>query len=138
MANKRDLKLDEYNISKFAYRELNNFCLQYPEKKQKLLDMRNPLKAQQYSDMPHGSGVSDPTAAAAIRAAALAKDTELIEQTAIEADAGIYQYIILAVTQQGINYEILRACKDIPCGRRYFYIRRRQFFYLLARKKGID
>jgi homoserine kinase len=137
MPNKRDIKLDEYNISKYAYRELSNFCLQYPEKKQKLLDMRNPLKAQQYSDMPHGSGVGDPTAAAAIRAAALAKDTELIEQTAIEADAGIYQYIILAVTQQGVNYEILRVCKDIPCGREYFYLRRRLFFYLLAKKRGM-
>jgi hypothetical protein len=137
MPNKRDLKLDEYNISKYAYRELSNFCLQYPEKKQRLLDMRNPLKAQQYSDMPHGSGVSDPTAAAAIRAAALAKDTELIEQTAIEADAGIYQYIILAVTQQGVNYEILKSLKNMPCGKDYYYKKRRIFFYLLAKKRGM-
>jgi len=30
MPSKRDLKLDEYNIGKYAYRELHNFCLQYP------------------------------------------------------------------------------------------------------------
>ena len=44
---KRRIKLDQYNISKFAYDELSAFCKQYPEKKQKLTEMRNPLKAQQ-------------------------------------------------------------------------------------------
>jgi len=137
MPNKRDIKLDEYKISKFAYRELSNFCLQYPEKIKNLKDLRDPLKAQQYSDMPHGSGVGDPTMESAIRAAQLSKDTELIEQTAIETDTGIYQYIILAVTEQGVNYEILKALKGIPCGKNYFYTRRRYFFYLLAKKKGM-
>jgi hypothetical protein len=137
MPNKRDIKLDSYNISRFAYRELSNFCLQYPEKKQKLLDMRNPLKCQQYSDMPHGSGVGEPTAIAAERAAKLSIDTELIEQVAIEADSSIYQYIILGVTMQGLNYEILKALKGMPCGKEYYYKRRRIFFYLLALKKGM-
>ena len=137
MPNKRDIKLDEYKISKFAYRELSNFCLQYPEKIKSLKDLRDPLKAQQYSDMPHGSGVGDPTMEAAIRAAQLSKDTELIEQTALETDAGIYQYIILAVTEQGVNYEILKALKGIPCGKNYFYTRRRYFFYQLAKEKGM-
>jgi len=137
MPNRRDIKLDEYSISKFAYRELSNFCLQYPEKVKKLKDLRNPLKSQQYSDMPHGSGVGDPTMESAIRAAQLSKDTELIEQTAIETDSGIYQYIILAVTEQGINYEILKALRNIPCGKNYFYTRRRHFFYLLAKKRGM-
>ena len=137
MPNRRDIKLDKYKISKFAYRELSNFCLQYPEKIKKLKDLRNPLKAQQYSDMPHGSGVGDPTMESATRAAQLSKDTELIEQTAIETDSGIYQYIVLAVTEPGINYEILKSLKDIPCGREYFYLRRRLFFYLLAKKKGM-
>lgn len=137
MPNRRDIKLDEYNISKFAYRELSNFCLQYPEKIKRLKDLRSPLKAQQYSDMPHGSGVGDPTMESAIRAAQLSKDTELIEQTAVETDPGIYQYIILAVTEPGINYEILKALRNIPCGREYFYLRRRHFYYLLAKKKGM-
>lgn len=137
MPNKRDLKLNEYGISKFAYRELSDFCLQYPEKKKKLSDLRNPLKAQQYSDMPHGSGVGNPTLESAMKAAQLSRDTELVEQTALEADAGICQYIILAVTEPGISYEILKALKDIPCGKNYFYKRRRRFFYLLAKKREI-
>ena len=36
MPMKKDLKLDQYDISPYAYRELHNFCLQYPEKKRRL------------------------------------------------------------------------------------------------------
>ena len=135
--NKRDINLDKYQISKFAYRELSNFCLQYPEKKQKLTELRNPLQCQSYSDMPHGSSVTDPTARQAEQCAKLSVDTEMIEQVAIETDSGIYQYIILGVTQQGINYEILRVLKNMPCGKEYYYKRRRIFFYTLALRKGM-
>ncbi|MDF2686467.1 MAG: hypothetical protein K0S55_1649, partial [Clostridia bacterium] len=38
MSDKRDIKLDEFNISNYAYRELKYFCLQYQEKKRKLRD----------------------------------------------------------------------------------------------------
>jgi hypothetical protein len=136
MPNKRDLKLDDYNISKFAYRELSNFCLQYPEKKRKIADLHNPLKCQQYSDMPHGIGVGEPTAQAAERAAELSKDCELIEQAAIATDSTMYQYILLSVTED-IPYRYLKALKNIPCYEKGFIKMRRQFFYLLAKKKGM-
>jgi hypothetical protein len=136
MPNKRDIRLDNYNISKYAYRELSNFCLQYPEKKQELLDMRNPLKCQQYSDMPHSSSVGEPTAIAAERAVKLSVDTELIEQTAIDTDAIMYQYIILSATQ-GVPYCYLKSLKNIPCYEREFIRLRRLFFYKLALKRGM-
>jgi len=136
MPNKRRINLDRYNISKFAYDELKGFCLQHAEKKQRLLDLRCGIRAQTYSDMPHSTELSDNTAKYAILAAKLSTDIEQIEQSAIEADSGIYEYIILGVTQQGVDYEILKGLKNIPCGRRYYYDRRRKFFYLLALKKG--
>ncbi len=137
MPNYRDIKLEKYGISVFEYRELHNFCLQYSDKKKRIAELRNPLKSQQYTDMPHGSDVGNPTEQAALIAASLSKDCDLIEQTAIETDGGIYQYLILGVTQQGISYEILRALKNIPCGREYYYKQRRKFFYLLLQKKGV-
>ena len=39
MPMKKDLKLDQYDISPYAYRELHNFCLQYPEKKRRLREL---------------------------------------------------------------------------------------------------
>lgn len=136
MPNERDLKLDEYAISKYAYRELKYFCLQYPEKKRRIADLHNPLRAMNYDGMPHGTSPGEPTARAAELAASLSGDIEIIEQTAIEADCDIYQYIILAVSED-VPYHFLRTLKSIPCGRDYFNQRRRKFFYLLAKKKGI-
>jgi hypothetical protein len=86
--------------------------------------------------MPHGTGHSDPTASAGEKAARLSADCKLIEQTAIETDSTLYQYILLAVTQ-GIPYWCLKSLKDIPCYEREFIRVRRYFFYLLAKRKGM-
>lgn len=130
MADKRDLKLDEYGISKHRYRELNNFCLQYPEfikEKQGCYS----LSAVVADDMPRGSGTSNPTANSAERAYRLGRNIELIEQTAIEASGEMYPYILKAVTEN-VSWEYMNA----PCGRRQFYQARRRFFFLLSLKKG--
>lgn len=58
MPMKKDLKLDQYDISPYAYRELHNFCLQYPEKKRRLRELESPFGG------PRGS---DPTAGRATR-----------------------------------------------------------------------
>lgn len=71
MPMKKDLKLDQYDISPYAYRELHNFCLQYPEKKRRLRELESPFGG------PRGS---DPTAGRATRAATLAADIALIEK----------------------------------------------------------
>ena len=123
----RDLKLDGYNISGNRYRELKYFCRQYREK-QSLLRSITEVSSPPLS----GSGrLSDKTASTAIRRTELQRDLELIEQTAIEADAEIYTYILSNVAD-GVPLEYL----GIPVGRRKFYEARRKFFYLLSKKKG--
>lgn len=131
MSNKRDIKLDEYNISNYAYRELRYFCLQYPEKKRQLKDCYL-LSSHGYKGAPSTGGLSDPTQAQAMKAIRLAEDCELIEQTAIAVDSALYLYIIKSVTTE-TEYRAL----NVPCGRRQFYELRRKFFYLLAQKKGL-
>ena len=83
--------------------------------------------------MPHGTTAGNPTEKKAMAAAKLSSDCELIEQTAIEADAAIYTWIIKNVTEEESPWEYLNA----PKGRRQFYESRRRFFYLLALKKGM-
>lgn len=133
MSNRRDVNLADYSISKYAYRELYYFCLQYPEKKQRLNELRNPLRGQGYNGMPHSTDVGDPTGEAAVKAAMLAKDVELIEQTVIQADSGIYSALLDNVAY-GTPYEYLK----VPCGRRQFYESRKKFFFLMnrAHEKG--
>ena len=88
----RDLKLDGYNISGNRYRELKYFCRQYREK-QSLLRSITEVGSPPLSG--GGSGkLSDKTASTAIRRTELQRDLEMIEQTAIEADAEIYTYIL--------------------------------------------
>ena len=129
MPNQKDLNLEKYEISKYRYRELKNFCLQYDEKKQRLAALRG-LGAVTHSNEPHGSGISNPTAAKAERAQQLARDIELIEQTAMEVDPVNYHSLLANVTATNLPYEYL----SVSCGRRQFYGKRRRFFFLLDKK----
>jgi len=59
----------------------------------------------------------------------------LIEQAALEAGAEVYQPLLSSVTT-GVTYEQMQARgAGIPCGRRQFYERRREFFRVLNGKK---
>jgi hypothetical protein len=125
--SKRDLKLDDYNISKWRYKELQGFCNQYPEKKQKLAEL-HCLKSPPFSDMPHGSGVTDPTARQGEQAAKLSADCELIEQTAIAVLPEASQQLIKAVTDDTYRFKPTERVDWAD-----FYNARRHFFYLLSK-----
>lgn len=126
---KRDMKLSDYNISRAKYNELKYFCMQYNEKKQELHKSYG-LKSTVNDGIPKGNLSGKPVERATIRNEILRTDIELIEQTAIEADSEIYQWIIKNVTE-GLPYEYM----DVPLSRTKFYDSRRYFFYLLAQKR---
>lgn len=126
---KRDMKLSDYNISRAKYNELKYFCMQYDEKKQEL-HRGYGLGAVISDGMPKGNLPGNPVERAAIHNAILQADIELVEQTALEADPDIYQWLIKSVTE-GIPYEYM----DVPLSRTKFYDSRRYFFYLLAQKR---
>ena len=126
---KRDMKLSDHNISRDKYNELKYFCLQYWQNKQEI-DRNYGIDGFSQDGMPRGTSSSNPTEKKALRIAQLKRDTELIEQTAMEADAEIYSWILKNVTS-GVPYEYM----DVPMGRRKFYEARRYFFFLLAQKR---
>lgn len=107
MPNKRDLRLERYSIGKYAYRELHNFCLQYPEKKRRLRELESPYKSPQITGMPSGNGPGDPTGRNAERASVLSGDIELIERTAAAAAGKDALWLLKNVTQ-GIAWSICR------------------------------
>ena len=140
MSDRRDLKLDKYNISKFAYRELYNFCLQYDEKKSKLSGLYG-LSITPISGMPHGSTVGTPTENKALLAARISADCELIEQSALAVGGMCYPWLLDGVTIEGCSYDVMNQeeyCRGIiPIGKNKYYTMRRQFYWLLAIKKGV-
>lgn len=130
----RPLNPNKYSISKNRFRELYYFCLQYHEWKDELEYLRPEYRETRQNGQPMGSCISDQTGTLGIRRAELSKRCELIEQTAIEADPDIYQYIIKAVTNEGITFNYLRLIMGIPCGKKMYYDRRRRFYWILSKK----
>lgn len=129
LPNKKDIVLEEFDISKFRYRELLNFCMQYEEKKKKVKEFCQ-ISAVKYSGMPKGNKIADPTAEKADMLLRLKEDIELIEQTAIEADGEIYKQLLDNITK-GISYLHL----DVPYSKASFYRKRKKFFFLLSLKR---
>jgi len=129
LGKERVLKLQSYNISDNRYRELKYFCRQYREKQSQLWSITE-LSSPRFDSAGGGNKTSDRTADAAIRRAQLQRDIEIIEQAAIEADVEIYQYIISNVAD-GIAYEYL----GVPASIASFYRKRREFFWILDKKK---
>lgn len=136
MPNRRDLKLDEFDIGTYAYRELNNFCKQYREKKRKLRELQSPYRSPRITGMPSGSEPGDPTGRIAERTAILSSDIDMIEWAASEVSPTEQGLFLLAVTED-VSWDYMRLLKDLRMGRDTFNCRRRYFYYLLAKKKGI-
>ena len=135
LPNVRDTSLKKYEISPHRFKELYHYCLQYNEWKDKLKYKCDTVKSIEITDMPVAHNNSDLTQSMAIQRVELSKKCELIEQTAIEADADLYPYILKAVTNEGISYNYLKMVCGIPCGKDMYYDRRRKFYWLLSQKK---
>lgn len=128
LAQDRDLKLGEYEISGNRYRELKYFCRQHEEKKQRLQEMTE-ISSPSFSHTSGGK-IADRTGDTAVRRLQLQRDIETVEQAAIETDSGIYTYLLRNVTE-GVPYEYL----GVPLSIASFYRRRRKFFWILDKKK---
>ncbi len=122
----------KYRISSERYRELYYFCLQYEEKKSRANDTYF-LKASGTSGGGKGFNSSSPTERSAESAINDKRDVELIEKCirlACGDDAGLYESLLMNITK-GIPPERM----NTPIGRRQFYERRSNFYFLLDKEK---
>lgn len=126
--------LRKYDISSNKFQELYYFCMQYQEWKEELRTAINTVKSIQITDLPTTHNHGDATGQLAMRRMELERKCKLVEQTAMETDADLYQYILKAVTE-GAPYHYLQTVYNIPCSRGTFYSRRRKFYWLLSQKK---
>ena len=119
----------KYNISKHRYLELYHYCMQYPEWIKELKELRGLRSHEQTA----GTGLSNPTASAAIKAAEISARCKTIEDTAYEANKEIAMYILAGVTDEECTYKTLEA-RGMPASRTLYYRGRRKFYYLLSQK----
>lgn len=132
--NKRELNLSKYGISGKRYKELSGFCEQYPEWIEELKYKNSTVKSVAMTGMPTGHYTSDPTGDLAVRRTLLEEKCKLVEQTAIEASADFYSYIIKSVCYE-TSVDYLIAYEEMPLGKSAFYEIRRYFFCLLDKNK---
>lgn len=142
IAKLRGYTYEDYGISKYRYKELKSFCLQYNEKKAKI---QYGLKGVTADGMPHGNSVGSPTERRAVDNVLLENDIKAIEDAAkAVADitgVDIASFILKSVTQdtayENIEYDAEKG--RIPIGKTDFYACRRLFYSCLDRKdKGVE
>lgn len=135
MPNIRPLNKEKYEVSKHRFQEIYHHCMQYKEWKDELRYCEDTVKSIGAMNEGRASGgTGSATEQLAIKRIKLREKCELIEQTAIEADAEIYPYILKGVTEEFASCKYLKEVCGMPCGKDMYYDRRRKFYWLMSKK----
>lgn len=121
---------NKYWIDKCRHYELKYFCLQYHQWRREYRELDG--LSQYINDEVNDH--NDPTYDIAAKRLSYSNKMRLVEQTAIAADANIYEYILKGVTE-GRSYNYMKTVLNIPCGKDLYYDRCRRFFWLLDKAR---
>ena len=126
-------------VDKHAFLSAYHFALQYPDWKRQYTEaIGQAVKAVDYDDMPHGTSTGDPTPRIAMRSSILRSNIDLIENTALLAGQDLAEFLLYAVTNEGVTFVSLSSERcplgRIPCERTKYYQMRRLFYYLLSKR----
>lgn len=124
----------KYGLSTARYNELRAFCLQYPLWRAEAESLLG-VGAQQYSAMPHGSGVGDPVARAAERRERLIDKIGLVEAAARTVDGGKWYTALIQNCCMGRGLAAIDPTILPTSNRNAFYLARRAFYVFLDEKK---
>ena len=125
-----------YTLSKHEFYTAYHYALQYNDWMKEYEDATDTSKGIDNSrEKVQTSPVPDGVENAAIRSSELHDKIRTVEDTVKEAAPEIYPWLLLAVTTEGVTYKYLSGLeKPIPCGKDYYYLRRRRFYYMLSHK----
>jgi hypothetical protein len=125
-------KSSKYYIEAPFYRHAVSWCLCYWSWKDLLSSRTDSSKAIRYDvDKVQTSGNSDPTMEIGTYRAELQQRIDLIEKTVEMVAPEIYTYLLEGVTV-GLNFYQLEN-KGMPCSANYYYSKRQQFYYEIAK-----
>lgn len=124
----------KYELSKHVFAHAFHYAMQYKEWKQEHSSLTDTVQAIRYEPVRGAKNeISDPTMEIAARRLYLESKMRMIENTCREADEFIWLYLLRGVTEENATYDVLRSA-GLPCGKNYYYDRRRRFYWLLSRK----
>lgn len=124
-------------LSKERYRELINFCLQYPKWKVEAASMLD-LSGMNYDGMPHGTDPGDPTERSVERREVVLRKITLVERCAAKVAGGDWYDALINNVGNGTSYDVINALHPEwlkTNHREDFFNARRAFFSLLDREK---
>lgn len=131
---RRNTYTGKYNLTKNEFLSAYYYALRYNEWIDKYESLSDGLGTSSHDGQPQSSAIGNPTEKIGGMMAELKEKIEKVESTIIETDETLYQYLLKAVTNEGITYNYLQMVMSIPCSRGTYYDRRRKFYYLLSKK----
>ena len=136
MATEIRTELSESNphyIEKHRYLELRNFCLQYPIWEKAYNSLLGLKSREQLYFKP--TERSDPTLLTAMAISQYSIWMDLVRDAADQTDPVLSEYIFEAVTK-GLTYDKLNAKHTVPCCRKVYYEKYREFFWILSHSRN--
>lgn len=125
-------KKSKYYIEPPFYRMAVSWCLCYWSWKDMLSAKTDSSKAIRYDlDKVQSSNTSDPTSDIGIQRAELQSRIDLLESTIRKIAPEIEKYMLEGVTI-GLNFYQLEN-KGMPCSANYYYAKRQQIYYEIAK-----
>jgi uncharacterized glyoxalase superfamily metalloenzyme YdcJ len=132
---RRNYYTGKYPMTRNQLRHAKAHAYRYHEWRDEYEALEDTSRGIRYDqDRVETSGDFDPVESAGIRRAELSKKIEIIEQTAMEADKDLFQWILQGVTDEFASYKYLRMIKGIPCSYNTYYDKIHRFYYLLSQK----
>ena len=122
----------KYKISKFDLGFAKWYSLKYMDWMEEYNSLKDSVRSASYGEI-HGSKVSNPTEELATKRAELRNKMLKVENAAFDAGDDIADYLLKYVIDDTMTFERLEKM-GIPCGRTYFYEKRRKYYYLLAKE----
>lgn len=137
--SRRNYLSGKYKLNRYELLQVLGEVGMYQQYLDEYNDLANMNKALRYDkDKVQSSGDDDPVFDHATRMAELSSRIGLIEQSAIEADCEIYQWILKSVREHK-SLEDMRKGEELkgmslPFSHNKFYSARRKFYYLVSMK----
>ena len=121
-------------ISRDRYQELLHYCRQYPEWKTEANSLLG-IRAIKADGLPHGSGTSDPVAAAAERREELLEKIKIIDDCALAIDGERWYASVIQNVCIGRSYEQMDRALMPTSNKNAYFKKRAEFFSLLDKRK---
>lgn len=117
-----------------TYKYVVSYCYAYHDFKRQLQDL-DGWHAHEQDGIPRGTETSDPTPQEAMRRMRLEERINVIEDSIIDTDPFLYDWLLEGVTRRGVTFNYLKAKKGMPVVDKNQYSElRRQVYYRVAER----